>query len=73
MLLPPSVPGPVSFHALLTDTAGHTRDLADANAARARLRTVLKATRKAGAAGGADWAGAVNVSDLRLDRWLSPS
>lgn len=62
MLIPPPVPGSVSFHALLTDTSGHTRDLNDANAARALVRTVLKATRKEGAAGGGDWAAAAKVS-----------
>ncbi|GAA6021459.1 hypothetical protein JCM10207_004742 [Rhodosporidiobolus poonsookiae] len=64
MILPPPVPAPVAFHSLLQDpTSSHTRNLTDANAARGRVRTVLKATKKDALAGGrgADWAGAARA------------
>ncbi|GAA5944523.1 hypothetical protein JCM1841_007049 [Sporobolomyces salmonicolor] len=64
MILPPPVPAPVAFYQLLQDPSNsHTRDLADAGAARTRVRAALRATRKdALAAGkGADWVGAARA------------
>ncbi|BGP39989.1 hypothetical protein JCM10450v2_003969 [Rhodotorula kratochvilovae] len=60
MLLPPPLPGPVALAQLLADpSSSHTSHLTTADAARARVRTALKATRKDGAGDGrgADWAG----------------
>ncbi|GAA5840304.1 hypothetical protein JCM3766R1_001452 [Sporobolomyces carnicolor] len=64
MILSPPVPSPLAFHQLLQDpTDSHTRDLADANASRARVRTTLRAikqdTIKDGR--GADWVGAAKA------------
>ncbi|GAA5999029.1 uncharacterized protein JCM10292_003269 [Rhodotorula paludigena] len=64
MLLPPPVPAGFAVPHLVTDpTSSHTRDLSDADAARGRVRTALKATRKEGAQAGqgADWAGAARA------------
>ncbi|GAA6059255.1 hypothetical protein JCM10212_006648 [Sporobolomyces blumeae] len=60
MILVPPIPSPISFHDRLQDPSNsHTRDLTDANAARARLGACLHATKKARLAEGrgADWAG----------------
>ncbi|GAA5943487.1 uncharacterized protein JCM15063_006488 [Sporobolomyces koalae] len=64
MIVSPPVPAAVAFHQLLQDpTNSHTRDLADANASRARVRTALRATKKNTTADGrgADWAGAARA------------
>ncbi|GAA6022246.1 hypothetical protein JCM11491_001680 [Sporobolomyces phaffii] len=64
MIVSPPVPTPLGFHHLLQDpTNSHTRDLADANARRARVRTVLKAVKKDSVQDGrgADWAGAARA------------
>ncbi|GAA5851574.1 hypothetical protein JCM5353_008966 [Sporobolomyces roseus] len=64
MILPPPVPAPLAFHQLLQDpTNSHTRDLADANATRARVRTVVRATKKDSTKDGrsADWSGAARA------------
>ncbi|GAA5842676.1 hypothetical protein JCM9279_003659 [Rhodotorula babjevae] len=56
MLLPPPIPAPVALAQLLADpSSSHTHDLTHAEAARARVRTALKATRTDSQA--ADWAG----------------
>lgn len=71
MLLPPPVPAGLAVPHLVTDpTSSHTRDLSDADAARGRVRTALKATRKEGAQAGqgADWAGAARVRRHCSDR-----
>lgn len=63
-MLLPLTPAAVALHRLLHDpSSSHTRDLTDANAARGRVRTALKATRKDGLQDGrgADWAGAARV------------
>ncbi|BGP32012.1 hypothetical protein JCM10296v2_003791 [Rhodotorula toruloides] len=63
-MLPPLTPAPVALHQLLQDpSSSHTRDLTDANAARGRVRTALKATKKDGLQDGrgADWAGAARA------------
>ncbi|GAA5826928.1 hypothetical protein JCM3770_006308 [Rhodotorula araucariae] len=60
MFLPPPLPGHVALAQLLADpSSSHTADLTLADAARARLRTALKATSKAPTADGRgpDWAG----------------
>lgn len=76
MILPALAPAPLAFHQLLQDpTNSHTRDLADANSTRARVRTVLRATKKDSTKDGrgADWSGAARVrsiflsSDRKLD------
>ncbi|GAA5851289.1 hypothetical protein JCM8547_004195 [Rhodosporidiobolus lusitaniae] len=64
MILPALVPAPISFPHLLQDPASfHSSDLTQANAARARVRTVLKATKKDTLSDerGADWAGAARA------------
>ncbi|BGP16067.1 hypothetical protein JCM10213_006797 [Rhodosporidiobolus nylandii] len=64
MILPPPVPAAVAFHHLLQDPANtHSRDLTDGDAARGRVRTVLKASRKETLPDGrgADWAGAARA------------
>ncbi|GAA6027233.1 hypothetical protein JCM8097_002509 [Rhodosporidiobolus ruineniae] len=67
MLLPPPVPAPVAFHQLLQDpSSSHTPHLTQATAARNRVRTALKQTKKDALADGrgADWAGAARaISD----------
>ncbi|KAI5476732.1 pH-response regulator protein palc [Pseudohyphozyma bogoriensis] len=61
MLLPTPAPLPLQLHQYFTDPASaYARDLSDANAARARVRSVLKDSRRAG--GGGDWAAAVRVT-----------
>lgn len=72
MILSPPVPSPLAFHQLLQDpTDSHTRDLADANASRARVRTTLRAikqdTIKDGR--GADWVGAAKVGRISARVW----
>ncbi|TNY20486.1 hypothetical protein DMC30DRAFT_249364 [Rhodotorula diobovata] len=60
MLLAPPLPAPVALTQLLADpSSSHTAHLTLADAARARVRTALKATRKDGQRDGraADWAG----------------
>ncbi|GAA5896969.1 hypothetical protein JCM8208_006126 [Rhodotorula glutinis] len=60
MLLPPPLPAPVALAQLLADpSSSHTHDLTSAEAARARVRTALKATRND--LQGADWAGAARA------------
>ncbi|GAA5998717.1 hypothetical protein JCM5350_005398 [Sporobolomyces pararoseus] len=64
MILSPPVPSPLAFHQLLQDpTNSHTRDLADANASRSRVRTTLRATKKDSLKDGrgADWSGAARA------------
>ncbi|GAA5959660.1 hypothetical protein JCM3765_007232 [Sporobolomyces pararoseus] len=64
MILSPPIPSPLAFHQLLQDpTNSHTRDLADANASRSRVRTTLRATKKDSIKDGrgADWSGAARA------------
>ncbi|GAA5824256.1 hypothetical protein JCM11251_001583 [Rhodosporidiobolus azoricus] len=64
MLLPPPVPAPVAFHQLLhSASASNTPHLTDATAARNRVRSTLKASKKESLRDGrgADWAGAARA------------
>ncbi|GAA5989650.1 hypothetical protein JCM10908_000573 [Rhodotorula pacifica] len=58
MLLPPPIPASVALHQLLVDPSSstHTQNLTQANAARGRVRTALKQTKKQPLQQ-ADWAG----------------
>lgn len=74
MLLPPPIPSPISFQQILLDPSStHTRDIIQADAARAKVRTVLKATRKVGKQGGkgegGDWNAGVKVSFELVLMW----
>ncbi|KAK4056787.1 hypothetical protein OIO90_002036 [Microbotryomycetes sp. JL221] len=46
MIIPPPAPAPTSFQALFQDVSGYTHELTDANAARARVRSIVKSIRK---------------------------
>ena len=68
MILPPPQPGRVSLASLFTDPSqSYAREIDDASAARALVRSVLKANRKdALAAGTGDWTAALKVHTLLL-------
>ncbi|GAA5978764.1 hypothetical protein JCM11641_006170 [Rhodosporidiobolus odoratus] len=65
MILPPPVPASIAFHQLLQDpSSSHSRDLADADTARAAVRTALKAAKRdtLGDGRGADWTGTARAT-----------